>query len=358
MKVMVNGATGLVGMSIVNALLEAGHDVRVSDRPGSDFNELEKLGVEIIPADLDDQPALEKTVDGMDGVVHVAGMFDFGAPADLLDKINHQGTRKVCEAVLAKAPNLKRFVQIASVGVYGKPAKCPCREDYPKRPRNPYERSKWRGEMAAFEYHVKHGLPVAALRPTLIYGPRAKYGHAMYLSGLTLYKINISDKLFTMRNGPKTSHVHVEDVGRAAVLLVEKDEAVGNSYNIADPNPLEGIELIHALADPIGLEVKNILPLNAPMMSIINAAVGATPGMPIRMINKRLALKWQEIQETYGVTADITPRLDTDWIGYMTGDNYYDITAIKNLGMEWKWPDAVAGIKATYDWYQKMEWLP
>jgi len=38
-KVMINGATGLVGENIVRAFLDAGHTVRASDRPGADFSE-------------------------------------------------------------------------------------------------------------------------------------------------------------------------------------------------------------------------------------------------------------------------------------------------------------------------------
>ena len=219
MKVMVNGATGLVGQSTVKAMLEDGHEVRASDRPGSDFFEIEKLGVEIIPAEIDDMPALEKTVDGMDAVVHVAGIFDFGASKDLLDKVNHQGTRNICDAVLKKAPNIQRFVQVATVGVYGHPEKCPCREDYAKNPRNDYEKTKYLGELAAFEYHEKHGLPVASLRPTLVYGPYSRYGHSMFIGILSLYKIHIAETLIGLRSGPKSSHVHMDDVGRAAALL-------------------------------------------------------------------------------------------------------------------------------------------
>ena len=179
MKIMVNGATGLVGLSVVDAFIEEGHEVRVSDRPGSNFSELEKKGLEIVPAKLDDAKALEKTVADVDVVVHVAGIFDFGLAPELLDKVNHQGTRNILDAVLKVNPDLKRFVQVASVGVYGAPVNCPCKEDDPKNPRNAYEKSKYDGEVAAFEYHKKHGLPVTSIRPTLVYGPRAKYGYAL-----------------------------------------------------------------------------------------------------------------------------------------------------------------------------------
>ena len=42
----------------------------------------------------------------------------------------------------------------------------------------------------------------------------------------------------------------------------------------------------------------------------------------------------------------------------MTGDNFYDVSAIRELGMEWKYPDAVEGIRATIEWYRENEWIP
>ncbi|MCP4644688.1 MAG: NAD(P)-dependent oxidoreductase, partial [bacterium] len=252
MKVMVNGATGLVGMATIREFLNAGYEVRASDRPGSNFKELEALDVEIVPADLDDKEAVAKTVKDMDMVVHVAGIFDFAASRELLDQVNHIGTRNVCDAVLEHAPNLKKFVQVATVGVYGSPVRCPCKEPDPKNPRNDYEKTKYLGELAAFEYHDKHGLPVASIRPTLVYGPAARYGHAMFIASMSMMKVNGQETLYSLSSGPKSSHVHVDDVGRAALVVAESDQSIGNQYNIADPNPIDGPEFMAALAEPLG----------------------------------------------------------------------------------------------------------
>lgn len=356
MKILVNGATGLVGLAVVDAFLEAGQTVRASDRPGSDFRELEKRGLEIIPAELSDTEALGKTVAGMDVVVHVAGLFDLGAPPQLLEQVNHQGTRNICEAVLAHAPDLHRFVQVATVGVYGKPVRCPCREDDPKRPRNAYERSKFRGELAAFEYHQKHGLPVTSIRPTLIYGPRARYGHAMFIAAFSLLFRNV---LYGLARGPKTSHVHVDDVGRAAVLVATREYTIGKAYNVADPNPLDALTFLRALAEPLGLTVKPFIPYSAPLMAFAGALLPHLPSFIPDLINRRVEKQWELFKQKHNLAPDgLRLRLDTDWIGYMTGDNYYDVTRLKELGMEWKWPDAVAGLQDTIRWYKEQRWIP
>jgi nucleoside-diphosphate-sugar epimerase len=355
---MVNGATGLVGLSVVDAFVEAGHEVRASDRPGSKFSELESRGVEIIPADLDDMEALEKTVEGMDIVVHVAGLFDFAASRELLDKVNHQGTRNVCEAVLKKCPDLHKFLQVATVGVYGTPVRVPCKEDDPKNPRNDYEKTKYLGELAAFEYHKKHDLPVASIRPTLVYGPRARYGHAMFIADMSLAKSKGREATLGLRSGPKSSHVHVEDVGRAAALVAEKDESVGRAYNVADPNPVDGREFVKMLAEPLGIEVKSVVPYLGPLMALFGATVPLIPLSAFKPINNFVGKQWDQLCEERGLTSDLKLRFDRDWVGYVTGANYYDVTRLKELGMEWKWPDAREGLRATIEWYKEHEWIP
>lgn len=359
MKVLVNGATGLVGLSIVDAFLEAGHEVRASDRTGSDMRELESRHVEIVPADLDNQEALEKSVSDVDIVFHVAGLFDFGATPRQLDQVNHQGTRNVCEAVIKKAPNLTRFVQVSTVGVYGKPVRVPCREDDPKRPRNHYETSKWRGEMAAFEYHQKHGLPVAAIRPTLVYGPRARYGHAMFIAGMSFIRHAVGrDTILGLRSGPKSSHVHVEDVGRAAALVATHELSVGKAFNVADPNPVDGTTFIRALAEPLGLKVRESIPYIGPLMNTAGVLTPYIPLLPFNLLNKSLGRAWDKFREERGLSDALQLRFDRDWIGYTTAPNYYDVTRLKELGMQWKWPDMVQGLKATIEWYRENEWIP
>jgi nucleoside-diphosphate-sugar epimerase len=357
-RVMVNGATGLVGENIVRAFLEAGHTVRASDRPGSDFSEMEKLGVEIIPAQITDPEAVERTVEGMDIVVHVAGIFDFRVPRKILNQVNHLGVRTICEAVLKKAPDLSRFVQVSTVGTYGRPVRSPCREDDPKNPRNNYEKTKWLGEMAAFEYYHQHGLPVTAIRPTLIYGPKSRYGHAMFIALMAMLRARGLKRMLSLKSGPMNHHVHVEDVAQVALLVAESPDAVGQAFNAVDRTPVDGPTFVRALAEPLGLEVKEAIPYSGGLTSVLSALVGSSPLFIFDALNRILARRWSKVKEDQGLTDDLRPRLDRDWIGYMTADHVYDFTRIEKLGMNWKHPDFVEGMKETIEWYKQHEWIP
>src|SRR3990172_8329341 len=200
-KVFINGATGFVGSYIVEAFAEAGkYKIRGGDRPGANFDTLKKFDVEVIPGEVNDVETIEKQVAGMDIVVNVAGLFDFGLPYDVLDSVNHVSVHNICKATLHKAKNVKRFIQISSVGCYGKPKTNPCKEEDPKRPRNNYEKTKWLGEQAAFSYHKEQGLPVTAICPTLVYGPKSKYGHAMFIALFALQKARGMQKMSMFKN--------------------------------------------------------------------------------------------------------------------------------------------------------------
>jgi len=357
-QVMINGATGLVGRAIVEEFLCQGHTVRVSDRPGSNFSAYEKMGLEIIPAEITDPEAVARTVQGMEIVVHVAGVFDLGAGRAELLAANYRGVRVIAEEALRHAPNLERFVQIATVGVYGQPVRVPCREDDPKRPRNTYEKSKYLGELAAFEYYNQHGLPVTSLRPTLIYGPRARYGHAMFIALFALLKALGVRELPSLKSGPRSSHVHVEDVARGAALIATHPLTVGQAFNMADPTPVDGPTFIRMLAAPLGLELKQVIPYWSPAGGLLGAVMGHVPRFSLHWINRRLARLWEETKAKHGLTDDLRPRLDRDWAGYLTGDNVYDSTRIAKLGMAWKYPDPVAGLRQTIAWYKENEWIP
>jgi nucleoside-diphosphate-sugar epimerase len=357
-KVMVNGATGLVGENIVRAFLDAGHTVRVSDRPSSNFSELKKLGVEIVPAEINDSAAVEKTVEGMDKVIHVAGIFDFSFPKKTLNEVNHLGVRTICEAVMKKAPNIDRFVQVSTVGTYGKPATNPCKEDDPKNPRNNYEKAKYLGELAAFEYHEKHGLPVTAIRPTLIYGPKSRYGHSIFIAIMSMIRSRGVEELTSMKAGPMNHHIHVEDIARAALLVSEADGAVGNRFNAVDTNPVDGPTFVRAMAEPLGFKVKEVLPYSPGLTAVFAALMGVTPLFLYNAINRVLAKRWDKVKERHGLSDDLRPRLDRDWMGYFTADHVYDFTSLQKLGMEWKHPDFVQGIKETIEWYKEHEWIP
>lgn len=358
-KALVTGATGFIGSAVVDLLARKGYEVTATDLPNADFLAAGESGARIAPMDITDRDGIGRLVSGMDVILHAAGIFDFAAGKNLLRAVNITAVDHICRASLEAG--VKRFVQFSSTGVYGRPRRIPCREEDPKKPRNAYEKSKWEGEKVALSYYPK-GLPVTVIRPTLVYGPRSRYGWAIHIATFAALRDRGIKKIFGIDGGPLAHSVHVEDVARAALLLTESPEALGRSFNVADDSPLSMGETFRAIIEPLGMRIGRTYKFH-PYLYIPLARLGGLlskviPFNPFSRRNRQLQAHWEAMTAKYGLIPALRPRLDKDWVGYGSGDHCYDTSRIKALGFTPAFPDYRAGIRETIAWYQKNRWIP
>jgi len=76
-KILVTGATGFLGTNITLKLLEQGFSVRAFGLEGSTTKYIEKEGVEIVFGDITIPQSIQKAVEGVDAIIHVAGDTSF-----------------------------------------------------------------------------------------------------------------------------------------------------------------------------------------------------------------------------------------------------------------------------------------
>src|SRR5262245_30025683 len=181
MKVLVTGATGFLGPRLVRQMLEAGMTVRCFVRPTSDLTSLRREGalfpqdrLEFFEGNLGRLDACSAAMDGCQVIYHVAAALR-GAPAVLFLN-NVVGTRVLLEA--ARKAQVGRFVLVSSLAVYGTRGRCKgdviderCPLDPEPHRRDGYTYSKVAQEKVVWEAREQHGLPVAVIRPGVIYGP-------------------------------------------------------------------------------------------------------------------------------------------------------------------------------------------
>jgi dihydroflavonol-4-reductase len=168
----ITGATGFLGLNVVDALLADGWRVVALHRSGSNVARLKARGVTLAEGTLDDRSALERAIPaGCDGVFHVAGNVSMWSGNDAeQDRVNVDGTRNVAEAALARGA--RRFVHTSTVAVWGRQANVPFDETAPKNggtSRMNYARSKLRGE-AEVKAVIAKGLDAIILNPCHIVG--------------------------------------------------------------------------------------------------------------------------------------------------------------------------------------------
>lgn len=177
MRVLVTGATGLLGTEIVRELLLRGHAVRALVRPSSPIGGLEGTPVEIARGDVLDPASVRAALADREAVVHTAGIPRIGADPRQTFAVNAHGVEVVLEAALQAG--VARAVLTSSTAVMGG-SRAPEVADE-STPGNAealgidYFVSKLRGERAA-KALAGRGLPLVVVRPSFVLGPGDTHG--------------------------------------------------------------------------------------------------------------------------------------------------------------------------------------
>ncbi|WP_055553106.1 NAD(P)-dependent oxidoreductase [Streptomyces sp. NBRC 110028] len=220
-RVAVTGAAGVLGVSLVDRLVDSGSEVRALDlRPMP-----AQPGLMPIAGDIRDPAVLAEAFRGVDAVVHSASALPSYSAADIRS-IVIEGTTTVLKA--ARAAAVPRVVHISTTAVYGLPQKVPTPEDYPKRPVDPYSSAKSAAEEIAERFRAE-GMSLSVLRPKTFLGPT---------------RMGLFDMLFQWaeegRNFPmlgtgevRSQMLGVDDLVDAVLLaLTAPDEVACDTYNI------------------------------------------------------------------------------------------------------------------------------
>jgi len=164
MKVLVTGGSGFIGTRLVRRLVEAGHVVTIFDKaPSATYPDL------VIDGDVRDAASLERALNGVDIVFHLAAEHrDDVRPVELYCQVNAQGTENLAAA--ATRNGVKRIVFTSSVAVYGLDKNEPGEGDGID-PFNDYGRSKYQAETALQAWAKSdHENCLAVVRPAVIFG--------------------------------------------------------------------------------------------------------------------------------------------------------------------------------------------
>jgi CDP-glucose 4,6-dehydratase len=174
----VTGATGLIGGSLVQRLVDAGADlvclVRdwVPQSPLVSGGLLEK--VKVVRGDVNDQELMERALGEyeVETVIHLAAQTIVGIanrnPISTFET-NIRGTWSLLEAC-RRSPTVRQIVVASSDKAYGDHENLPYTEDAPLQGHHPYDVSKSCADLLTQAYGVTYGLPVAITRCGNFYG--------------------------------------------------------------------------------------------------------------------------------------------------------------------------------------------
>jgi len=258
MKVLVTGATGFLGSHIVESLMRHGHEVRALARRTSNLRHLEHTGAEVVYGDVMDYDSLFAAANGVDIIIHAAGivMPGWGKWEEYEDN-NVSGTKNAL--VAGVEAGVKRFVYVSSTTVLG-PAGCsevPADEstqsDLVCTPDTYYDYAKMLGEQVALEYHKYGKIPVTVVRPAMIYGPRDRY-----IADRFHWLVKLPISFFPGKRNPKIPLVYVSDVADCTVLAAMNEKAVGEIYNVVPTEEVTFRHLALAMSKALGKPYRGV----------------------------------------------------------------------------------------------------
>ncbi len=255
MRVLVTGGAGFIGSHSVEALLEVGAEVTVLDNlsSGKLSNLPKSAHLHFVQGDIRDVPTVEKTVQGMTHVLHLAAQVS--VTASIIEPVtsfthNIQGFLNVLDAV--RRHKIKRMVYASSAAVYGTPLQLPLDESALTAPLSPYGLEKSVNDQYAALYHALYGVAAVGMRYFNVYGPRQDPSSA-YAGVISRFAAAIADDqvLSVYGDGGQTrDFIFVKDVALANVSALQR-EVVG-VCNVATGSSVTLLELIDTLGHCAG----------------------------------------------------------------------------------------------------------
>lgn len=175
-RYLVTGGCGFIGSHLVDALVAAGHDVRILD----DLSTGKRANVpgidDIVIGDVSDANVVANAMAGMDGCFHLAAIASvqrLNEEWGLTHRVNLTGAVNVFDAARNANPaGPVPVVYASSAAVYGDNPAVPLTEDAEKRPLTAYGADKLGCEQHARVAGNVHGVPTTGFRCFNIYGPR------------------------------------------------------------------------------------------------------------------------------------------------------------------------------------------
>lgn len=245
MKILVTGGAGFIGSNVVDAYIQAGHEVAVVDDLSSGNIDNVNPRAQFYEVDIADKKLEEVFAEFKPRLVnhHAA---QISVPYSVDDpkedaRVNIMGLVNMLEC--CRKHEVEKVIYVSSGGVvYGEPATLPADETFPLQPASPYGISKYTGELYLKFFAAQCGLDYVAFRYSNVYGPRqVPHGEAgvvaIFIKALMAGKIPV----IYGDGSCIRDYVFVGDVVQANLKAVEKGDRV--ALNIGTGKPTDVNEL-------------------------------------------------------------------------------------------------------------------
>jgi len=269
--VLITGATGFVGSSLITRLLQEKVRLTTAVLDGEDIGHLPTDIKRVIVQPLSELSDYSTALQHVDIVIHLAArvhiMQDSAMdPLQEFRRVNLQGTERLARQ--AAQAGVKRFVFISTVKVHGEETTTPYREDSPVTPLDPYGISKAEAETMLRHIAEEAGLEVVIVRPPLAYGPGVKANFRQLMSVISR---GVPLPFASIRN--RRSLIFVENLVDALTCCAIHPKAAGQTFLVSDGVDISTPELIRSVAAALERPVR-LLPFPPSLLRLAGRLIG------------------------------------------------------------------------------------
>ncbi len=294
-QVLITGGAGFIGSFLADALLERGHAVRVYDAlvpqvhgPDQAVPAYLNPEVELVRGDVRDRAGLEKALEGVEVVFHLAAAVGVGQSMyqiQFYTEVNTLGGAVLLDLLANTRHQVRKVVVASSMSVYGEgkyecaecgvvyprlrseaqlkrrdwEMKCPhcgqevrpvpTDEDKPLFPTSIYAITKRDHEEMFLQTGIAYGIPTVALRFFNTYGPRQALSNP-YTGVMAIFSgrlLNRQPPVIYEDGRQSRDFIHVRDVVQGLVLAMDRPEADYQVFNLGTGVPTSVAEVAEML---------------------------------------------------------------------------------------------------------------
>lgn len=227
MKIAITGASGFIGKLLVEKHLFLNDEVHVLTRKKDVFHNHQNLIIH--NGSFADSAILEVFLKNADVLYHCAAEIK---DEFKMDFVNVEGTKKL---ISAAKNNIKHWVQLSSVGVYGPISSGIVSETQSYNPINKYEQTKLQSDLLVLDATKNNYFTSTIIRPSNVFGASMSNQSLFQL----IQKIDQQIYFFIGKKGASANYVPVENVIEALYLGATNKNAKNEIYNISNWSTIE-----------------------------------------------------------------------------------------------------------------------
>jgi nucleoside-diphosphate-sugar epimerase len=250
MKVFLTGASGFVGLSLIDDLINREFRIHALVRDQASADQVHQKGALPVHGDLTDPDTYQHIMKDIDAIIHLAAFVGFSGNLKRFSPVNVTGTKALVEAAVASGIKTIVYVSAAAVALNGSPL---IYIDESFKPKNMISNGYLESKVLAERELLNHGdkIRVYILRPPIIWGPGMRI--------MEQFRSTIEKMGFPLIGKPdhKLPTCHVKNLTAAILLGLEHPQARG-VYLIKDKEETAAKPFLDQLIKSYGMNMGNL----------------------------------------------------------------------------------------------------